>query len=123
MTRNIFHNKLVELIVANPQFMKSLVQFRPHTILTYYHFGRKRDKNYELDIYLESNRGESAIFEIKSHNGLRSTFTHHQLQRFREYHPTSQIWLIYPNIPYNLDITNLHCEFFEKLGTGEIEYI
>ena len=123
MTKNIFHENLVRLIAKDKQFIQNLVQFNPDKILINKYFNNNKNENYEIDIYTLSNLGESSIFEIKSHNGLRSKFTNYQYPRFRKFHPKSQLWLIYPNIPYNLDINDLHCEFFENLKNKKIEYI
>ncbi len=138
MTKNDeFHNTLLKIIAADFDFLESYLLFKPDNILTQKYFNRGVMRNrrvkglgqtlqthYEIDIYVESKlKNESAIIEIKSHNGRRSSFTHHQYPIFQKYHPNSQIWLIFPKIPYNLDIRDLHCERFKKIGTGEIEYI
>ncbi len=114
MTKNSFHENLVELISKNKPFIKQLVEFNPDRVITNRYFHNRHHEDYEIDIYTLSNNGESSIFEIKSHRGLIKTFTGKQLSRFKKYHPKSQIWLIYPNTPYNLDINDLHCEFFEN---------
>ncbi len=113
MAKNSFHENLVELISKNKPFIKELVQFNPDRVITNRYFHNRHHEDYEIDVYTLSDEGKSSIFEIKSLRGLISSFTDKQLTRFRKYHPRSQIWLIYPNTPYNLDINDLHSELFK----------
>jgi len=123
MVKKSFHENLVELISKDRDFIKSLIEFSPDTILKNKYFIKKNYENYELDIYITSNLGESAIFEIKSHYGLRNHFLTKQYHRIIKNHPKSQVWLIYPNIAYDLNINDLQCERIRRLDMEKVDYI
>lgn len=101
MSKLKYHDMIIRIILENPQKLEQILGYTPLKILSEHKIG-----NGDIDIYVEGQDAQNAIFEIKGHPGLINHYIRKQLPKYQQRFPLARQFCVTGTSTKLLNITD-----------------